>query len=291
MSIRSESGSPSREYSGVVQVFEPHSLTLPPMGEYVTDLNKRRTFITELATAEIRGQQSSTLLGELWALVDPLFQAAIYYFLFTVIRGSSGGTKSSEFVTVIIGSVFLFNFTRIALTDGGRSVLRHKGLVLNAIFPRALLPIAEVYKGFLSTLPALAIYTIIHLALRAPITQAILLLPFLMLIQAGMNLGFAFLLSTVTVFVKDVANLMNYIVRILTFATPVVYPASVLTPSIKTILIWNPLLPLFTAYQAIITGQMPSAGDVFASVVWAIVLLSVGIWLFLRHERSFALHV
>ena len=67
---------------------------------------KRRTFITELATAEIRGQQSSTLLGELWALVDPVFQAAIYYFLFTVIRGSSGGTKSdTDAISIIVSGV------------------------------------------------------------------------------------------------------------------------------------------------------------------------------------------
>jgi ABC-type polysaccharide/polyol phosphate export permease len=281
---------PTREYSDVVQVFEANTLEVPPLREYINDVIDRRAFIGELASAEVRGQQSSTVLGELWSLADPIFQAAIYYFLFVVIRGSSGG-NSSQYISVIISSVFFFNYTRVAIADGGRAVLRHKGLVLNSIFPRALLPISEVYKGFLTTAPALAIYAVLHLALRAPITQAILMLPLLLVFQTAMNLGFAFMFSTLTVFFKDVSNLLAYILRILTFATPVVYPVATLQPSVQRLLIWNPLFPLFSAYQGIIGGTMPSGGQIMACLFWSIVLLTTGAWAFLRYERTFALYV
>ncbi|MEQ1785425.1 MAG: ABC transporter permease [Acidimicrobiales bacterium] len=284
-------GPGERPYSDVVQVFEPNALDLPPLRTYLHELSARRPFIVELAGAEVRGQRSSTFLGELWSLVDPLFQAAIYWFLFTVIRGSTGDGSKAEFITAIIGSVFLFNYTRIAISDGGRAILRHKGLVLNAVFPRALLPIAEVYKGFLATLPALAVYVPIHFALGGPITQAILVLPLLLVVQTVINLGLALLLSTATAYFMDVSNLLNYVTRLLTFATPVVYPVSLLSPTIRQFLAWNPLFALFTSYQAIITGQMPNAGQVFQSVAWAVVLLVSGTWVFLRHERSFALHI
>ena len=276
-------------YSDVVQVFEPNALTLPPVRPYLKELMARRTFIVELAGAEVRGQRSSTFLGELWSLVDPLFQAAIYMFLFIVIRGGAGTT--TEFLTTIIGSVFLFNFTRISISDGGRAIQRHKGLVLNAVFPRALLPIAEVYKGFLASLPAFAVYGVIHLLARAPLSQAILVLPLLLGIQTVVNLGLALLFSTATAYFKDMSNLLNYILRVLTFATPVIYPVSTLSPSIAAVLSWNPLFALFSAYQAAITGQMPSASLIFQSVAWALLIFVAGVWVFLRHERSFALHV
>ena len=280
-----------RRYSDVVQVFEPNALTLPPLRPYIRELVGRRAFIVELAGAEVRGQRSSTALGELWSLVDPLFQAAIYMFLFIVIRGGGGGATTTEYVTAIIGSVFLFNYTRISISDGGRSILRHKGLVLNAVFPRALLPISEIYKGFLATLPAFAVYAVVHLVARAPITQAILILPLLLVIQTVANLGLALLFSTATAYFQDVSNLLNYVVRLLTFATPVVYPVSTLSPGIKSLLSWNPLFALFSAFQGVITGQMPSASLIFQSVVWALLLFVSGVWVFLRHERSFALHV
>jgi len=291
MNVRSEPTESNREYSDVVQVFEPHTLALPRLRDYFSDVLDRRAFISALARSEIRGQQSSTALGELWALADPVFQAAIYYFLFVVIRGSTGGTNSTAYITVIISSVFFFNYTRVAIQEGGRSILRHKGLVLNSVFPRAMLPISDVYKGALETAPALAIYAVLHLLFRAPVTQAVLLIPLLLLFQTAMNLGFAMLFSTLTVYFKDMSNLLNYILRILTFATPVVYPVATLQPSVQQLLIWNPLFPLFSAYQGVITGQTPTGGQILACTFWSVVLLAIGGWSFLRYERAFALYV
>jgi teichoic acid transport system permease protein len=277
-----------RAHADVVQVFEPNALTLPPLRPYLAELLSRRAFLVELAGAEVRGQRTNTFLGELWSLVDPVFQAAIYWFLFSVIRG---GARTTTDMVAIIGSVFLFNYTRISISDGGRSILRHKGLVINAIFPRAVLPIAEVYKGFRATVPAMCIYVVLHIALQAPITEALLLLPLLFAILTVTNLGFALLFSTATAYSADVSNLLNYITRLLTFATPVVYPVSLLTPSIRALLSWNPLFALFSAFQAIITGEMPSFSLILQSMVWAAVMFGTGAWLFLRHERSFGLHL
>ena len=284
--VESGDGRPSR----IVQVFEPNSLTMPSLAEYLRELSARRAFIAELAVAEVRAQRSSTLLGELWSLVDPLFQAAIYYFLFVVIRGPQSG-GSTEYVTVIIGCVFMFNFTRIAISDGGRSILNHRGLVVNAVFPRALLPVAEVYKGFLATIPALILYAILHTLVGAPVTSAVLWLPFLVVVQAAIGLGLALLFSTATTFFTDASNLLNYVQRLLMIATPVVYPVTLLTPALRSILAWNPLFALFTTYQAIILGEQVDPGLVAQSVVWSVVLLVCGSSVFLRHERSFALHV
>jgi len=283
--VESGGGRPSQ----TVQVFEPNSLTMPSLADYLRDLSARRAFIAELAVAEVKAQRSSTVMGELWSLVDPLFQAAIYYFLFVVIRGGESG-RTTEYVTVIIGCVFLFNFTRISISDGGRSILRHRGLVLNAVFPRALLPVAEVYKGFLATIPALILYAIMHVAVGAPISSSVLWLPFLLVVQSGINLGLALLFSTATTYFKDVSNLLNYVQRLLLVATPVVYPVSLLSPALRSILSWNPLFALFTTYQAIILGEQVDPGLVAQSVVWSVVLLACGGSVFLRHERSFALH-
>lgn len=276
-------------YSDTVQVFEPNTLTMPPLGEYVAELVERREFIKELASAQVRGQRSNTVVGELWTLVDPVFQASIYMFLYLVIRGGSG--RAGGEVTAIICSVFLFNFTRISISDGGKAIVRNKGLVLNAIFPRALLPVSEVYRGLLSTLPALALYAVIHVVSGQPLTSAIFLVPLLLTIQTALNLGLALLLSTATTFFKDVVNLLGYVLRVLMFATPIIYPVTMLSPGLRAILSWNPLFALFTAYQTIVTGQTPSAGLIAQSVLWAAVLLGSGTWVFLRHERSFGLHV
>jgi ABC-type polysaccharide/polyol phosphate export permease len=278
------------EYSDVEYVFKAHTTTRPPVREYVGDLWARRQFMKALATASLRGERSSTFLGEMWGVLDPLFQAAIYIFVVAVIRGGrSGGFQTAA---LIIAGVFLFNYSKIGLNEGGRSILASKGLMLNSSFPRALLPLAEIYKGLLEFLPSIALYVVIHLVTRQPLGQGLFLLPLLFLLQTAMAIGMALLVATATVYVRDTVNLLNYVTRILIFVTPVIYPASSLSPTLRTLLsIINPLFPLFSAYQTIIVGGVPTVGQVLLTTFWATLLLVAGYRVFVSHERAFALRL
>jgi teichoic acid transport system permease protein len=271
------------------QVFTPHSRVMPPVLPYVADLWARRRFIMALANAEIRGPRSNTAAGQLWAVLDPLFQAAIYFFLVTVVRGSRG--DQVPYLVTLIGCVFLFDYTRIALSDGGRSIIRSKGLMLNSNFPRALLPVTAVYKGLLRLVPTSFVFVVIFVLAGQPIGAGITLLPLLLVIHTAINVGLALSFATLTVYMRDMANLLGYILRILMFTTPVIYPASALTPGLRSVLVINPLFALFSAYQEIINGRTPAPGLILQSAVWAAVTLVIGVRVFLSHERAFALRL
>jgi ABC-2 type transport system permease protein len=116
-------------------------------------------------------------------------------------------------------------------------------------------------------------------------------LPLLFAIQIVMNVGFALLVSTFVVLFPDGQNFMNYVNRLIFFATPVVYPASFLPSGAKLLVGWQPLFALFSAYQAVFSGKVPSVFLVLQALGWAIALLVIGGNLFLRHEREFALHL
>jgi teichoic acid transport system permease protein len=279
------------EYSDVEQVFEPHSSTMPPFREYVQELWERRRFIRALAQTELRGSRTNTVIGELWAVLDPLIQAMIYLFVVTIIRGGRAGNNPGETAALIISGVFFFNYTRVALSDGGRSIIKNKGLMLNSTFPRAILPISCIYVGLMELAPAAVVYAVIHVVLQRPFGPGLFVLPLLFLLQTAMNLGLAFLFATATVLVRDMINLLNYIMRVLLFITPVIYPVSNLTPALRTVLSINPLFPLFAGYQSIMLGEMPSVNQVLLSAAWATVLLVAGYRVFVSHERAFALRL
>ena len=277
-----------RAYSDVEQVFEPHTAQIPHLRPYLKELWERRGFIAEKARAEIRGKRTSTVAGQLWAVLDPLFQAMIYFFLITVLRGSSSrGTAQN--LSSLIFCIFLFNLTATALNDGGRSIITNRSLLLNSTFPRAMLPIASVYKGLVALVPAMAIYLVLHLALGQPLGAGLATLPFLLAIHTVLNLGLAMLVATLIVFVRDVGNALTYISRILLFTTPVIYASDTLSPGLQQVLSWNPLFELFTAYRVIIAGGVPTAGMVFTSAAFALVIFVIGARVFLSNERAFAL--
>jgi teichoic acid transport system permease protein len=283
-------GDEDEDEDEVVLVFEPHMVTMPPLGEYIAELWERRRFIRTVARAQIRGKNVNTVAGQFWMILDPLFQALIYWFLFAIIRG--GGERSGATrMTLLIGSIFLFTFTRISYADGAKSIVAGKGLMLNSTFPRALLPIVSVYKGMATLPPCLAIYLCVHLGTGQPIGQGIALFPILFVMHTAMNLGGALLLATLNVYMRDTEKLVSYMLRILFFTTPVIYPVSMLTPTMQKYLVWNPFFNLFAAYQEIMLGNTPSAGMVAATFFWAVVFLYSGTRIFLSHERSFSLRI
>jgi teichoic acid transport system permease protein len=277
------------QYSDVEYVFEPHSATLPDLREYVSALWDRRQFMIELARADLRTLRTSTALGNIWSVLDPLFQASIYFFLYAVLR--KGSTNSNAFLPVLIADFFLFQLSMAALGDGGASITRARGLMLNSTFPRALLPVTAVYKSIRNFVPSACVLAVLFPLLGGKLGSGLFLLPMLFVIHVVMNVGLALLVSTFVTLVPDGKNVMTYVTRVLLFATPVVYPVALLPSSAKLIIGWQPLFPLFSCYQAVFTGTVPSATLLIESALWAIALLVIGGQLFLRHEREFAMHL
>lgn len=275
-------------YSDVEYVFEARGLNTPPLGPYIRSLWQRRRFMLEMARAEIRGQRSSAALGAVWSVLDPLFQGGIYFLLFTVIRR---GGRPIDFLHILIGGMFLFQLALGALNQGGRSLKSSKNLVLNSTFPRALFPLTTVCKVVMTLPPAIAVYAVFHVALGAPLGWGLLLLPMLFALQVMLMLGLSLLVSTLVVFFKDAENAVSYVTRLLFFTTPVIYPYDLLPDSLRPVLSFQPFFALFTSYQVILDGGVPELWQIAQVVVWAALLLVVGLRVFRRHEHEFAMRL
>jgi teichoic acid transport system permease protein len=275
------------EYSDVEYVFEAHSASLPKLSEYVAALWERRQFMIELTRADLRSLRTSTALGNIWSVLDPLFQAGIYYFLYAVLR--KGSTNQSAFLPVLIAGFFLFSLSMSALGEGGSSIKRGRGLMLASTFPRALLPVTSVYKSLRSFVPSACVLVVLFPLVGGKLGPGLFLLPLIFVMQIAMNIGISLLVSTFVTLVPDASNIMAYITRVLFFATPVVYPVTLLPNSAKLLVGWQPLFALFSSYQAIFTGGTPSLSLLLQTALWSFGLLIVGIQVFLRHEREFAM--
>jgi len=276
-------------YSDVEYVFEPHSNAMPDLREYLDALWERRKFMVELARADLRSLRTTTSLGSLWGVLDPLFQAGIYFFLYIILRGSSG--KQTEFLPVLIGGIFLFGLSMAALGEGGGSIRRSKNLMLNSTFPRALLPVTSVYKSLRKFVPSACVFAVLFPLVGGKLGVGLFVLPLLFALQTVMSVGIALLASTFVVLVPDANNVMTYVSRILFFATPVIYPVALLPDGAGLLVGWQPLFPLFASYQAIFSGGVPNLGLVIQTALWAIALLAIGGRVFLRHEREFTIHL
>jgi ABC-type polysaccharide/polyol phosphate export permease len=278
----------SEGYSDTEYVYEANGPASTPLMPYLGALWGRRRFMLELARADLRGKQSSTVLGRLWAVLDPLIQAGIYYLLFTIIRR---GARPTDFLHVLIAGFFLFQLVMSAMNEGGRSIRSSKSLMLNSTFPRALFPITTVCRAIMRFAPAVPVYAAFHIGLKAPADWGLLLLPALFTIQVVMMVGLALLVSTLVVFFRDAGNAVQYVSRMLFITTPIIYPVASIPPSIHDVLSWQPFFALFAAYQEIFGGGIPDLGLLIQAALWATGFLIVGTRVFLRHERELAIRL
>jgi teichoic acid transport system permease protein len=284
----SHAGAPvtSDDPDGAVTIIGPDGPeTRPSLSEYLGGMWERRAFVLALAHAELAGQRSGTVVGRLWPVVDAVFQAALYWVLFSFLRQQS----DASMLTLIVGSLFLFSITSSALSEGPRSIRSSKHLILNSTFPLAILPATSLVKALQRFALMVPVYVVLHMALQAPVGIGIAVLPLLLDIQLVATAGLVLLLAVVTTRVRDFDTVLNYLVRLLMFTTPVIYPATLFPDSLRPIITAvNPFFALFSAYQAVILGQVPEVADVAIAAVWATFLLVVGTRAFRRHEHTFA---
>ena len=272
-------------------VYEPTVTGLPPLRPYLAALWERRRFMWHLARTDLKAEHYNTVLGQVWVVLDPLFLAAVYFLLRSVVRPPATGADRNQVIAHLIWAVFFFMYTNNVVMSGSRALVRGGGLILNASFPRAVLPLVAVIKAACDFAPTLLVYFVFQAVLGQPFTPALFFVPLVVLILTVFNTGVALLAAPITLFYRDTANVIPYITRIWMYITPVLFAVDEIPAGLKAYLRWNPLYPVFAALEQIFTGSTPSAGYLLAATGWAFAAFILGAVVFLSREREFAVRL
>jgi teichoic acid transport system permease protein len=264
---------------------------MPPLRPYLAELWARRRFIWHLARSDLKAEHYDSAIGQLWVILDPLLLAAVYFLLRTVVRPSGSGAVRSEIIAHLVWAVFVFTFVSNAMMAGARSLLNGRGLIMNAAFPRAVLPLTAIIKSVFDFLPTVFVYFAFHLVLGQPFGLALLALPLLVVILTVMGLGLGLLFAPLMVFYRDTAGFLPYITKIWLYVTPVLYFVREIPPALLVFLRFNPLYPSFAALEQIFNAQWPSPAYLVGSAAWALGFFLVGAVVFLARERDFAVRL
>ncbi|MFI6896045.1 ABC transporter permease [Streptomyces sp. NPDC050256] len=202
-----------------------HGLTVsgarPTLSVYVRQLWGRRHFITAFATAKLTAQYSQAKLGQIWQIMTPLLNAAVYYFIFGVLMKTKQGV--SDFVPFLVTGVFIWTFTSTSITAGTRAISGNIGLVRALHFPRASLPIAMALQQLQQLLFSLAALVLILLAVgQYPQPSWLLAVPALAL-QAVFNTGVSMVFARLAARTPDISQLMPFILRTWMYASGVMW--------------------------------------------------------------------
>ena len=268
----------------------PRKLKLRPQSGWqpidFAELWHYRELLWILAKRDVQVRYKQTILGILWAVIQPFAQMIIFTLLFAKNGFSTDGIVPQVFY--FSGSICWLLFAS-SLTNSGNSLVSNHNLITKVYFPRLVMPIAACVTGlvdfaisFLLLIALMAWYHIVP-------TRTILLLPVFVVLAVLASLAIGLWLSALNVQYRDVRYVLTFVVQFWFFATPVIYPASILKKHWERVIVaLNPMSGVVEGFRWTLFGPSASGFMIGISVVTIFALLTGGLFYFRRMEKTFA---
>ena len=253
----------------------------------IRELWEYRELFYFLAWRDVKVRYKQTVLGVVWAVIQPLFTMVIFTVVFGQIANiSSDGVPRPVFYFSALLPWFYFSST---LTSAGMSLVSNSGLLTKIYFPRIILPAAAALVPLVDFLIGSVFLIGFIVYYNIPIGWNLLLWPILVVPLALLAFGLGAFLAALNVKYRDVKYAIPFGIQLLLFMTPIIYPSSVFPERFRWLLALNPLSGLIEAFRYAVVPSYPVHWDVLGlSLAVTTALLVLGVVYFKRTEKAFA---
>ncbi|MCE5307345.1 MAG: ABC transporter permease [Acidobacteriales bacterium] len=253
---------------------------------------RNRSLIRSMVRRDVLGRYRGSFGGAFWTVLNPLLLMTTYYFVFGVVLQARFGNDPSRagFVLYFLAGMLPW----LAFSEpAGRSpyvILEHRNFVKKLLFPIETLPVVQTIAGLVTEAFALGIFIAFLFFSRGAVPASVLWLPVLLLAQLMFTLGISWFLAALGAFVRDLGQIMGFLLTLWFFLTPICYPEASLIPSgaIK-ILSKNPLFVLVRGYRDIfLEGRAPAWGSMWKLYLVSALVFWLGYAWFHKLRKTFA---
>lgn len=273
----------------------------PKNGLFEVDLKeiwKYRDLLTLFVKRDIITQYKQTILGPLWFFIQPAITVIMYMVVFGGIAGiPTDGIPQPLFY---LAGVCMWQYFADCLTKTSNTFVTNSGIFGKVYFPRLIMPLSNVTSNLVRFSIQFLLFVVVYIYYAIIGTVAcpnwyFLLFPLLVVMMAGLALGFGIIISSMTTKYRDLQILFSFIVSLWMYGTPIVYPLSqvrgkmVLGLDLEFIMCLNPVTAVIETfkYGALGAGEFIGWGWLAYSFVFMLVLLALGILIFNRVQKSF----
>lgn len=258
----------------------------------VRSIVDRHELLSELVRGEIAGRYRGSVLGVLWSLASPLLLLAAFTFVFgTVFQTRWGGAAAGhgEYALLLFPGILLHGLLAEAITRAPGLVTAVPNYVKKVVFPLEFLPVVAVATALFHALVGFVVLAAALVVLRGALPLTAVALPAIVAPYVMLLLGVAWVLASLGVYLRDIAQVTGLVSMLLMFLSPVLYPVSALPEQYRAWLALNPLtLPLEETRAVLIFGRWPdwSALGVYTAI--ALAVAAAGYWWFQKSRKGFA---
>jgi lipopolysaccharide transport system permease protein len=265
----------------------PIEVIEPKKGWVPLDLRNYRELLYFLTKRDIKVRYKQTILGGLWAIIQPFFTMVVFSILFgRLAKVPSDGIPYPIFVFV---GLLPWTYFANALSASGNSLVGSANLITKVYFPRLIIPASASLAGLLDFFIAMLVLGAMMLYYQFVPNFGILLFPFLVGLTFLCAVGVGLWLSALNVQYRDIRYVIPFLIQLWMFVSPVIYPISIVKKEYQWLLALNPMGGVIEAYRSSLLGHMPINWFLLLlSTVIILILFTSGLYYFRRMERSFA---
>jgi lipopolysaccharide transport system permease protein/teichoic acid transport system permease protein len=274
----------------------------------IRETASRRRLIRYLVRAQIKRQGTDTVLGNLWWILDPLLSMLVYVVVMTFIFQR----RTVDFPIFLLAAMIPFKWFTTTVGSSAGSVANQGQLIKQIQFPKIVLPLTTAAAEVVNLLFGMSVLLVVMLLFYSSHASVMLLwVPVIAAVQFVFNLSLTLIISAVTVFYRDVGNLIGHVMRLAFYLAPILWTfddlggrggdlEQALGPTGFSVLHYNPLAIFLDSYRHAIYGVVQDGGRTWSApippdllalgivLVMSLALLAFGTWVFKRLEPAFA---
>ena len=251
----------------------------------IKEIYNYRHMLKTLIKQDIDGRYKGSVFGFLWSLLNPLLLLLVYSVVFQFVFK----TDIENYPIYLFICLMPWNMFTNTIFNGTVCVSGNGGILKKVYFPREVLPLAVVISNIIQYCYSFVIVFIALLISGVGASWYMLLLPFIVLIQAIFSLGIIMILGAANVYVRDVQYIMTPVMMIWMYATPILYSISMIPERFVSLYMLNPMANIMLAYQDILYNKtMPNLGGLGIIFLISVAILALGYIVFNKLQRRFA---
>jgi homopolymeric O-antigen transport system permease protein len=251
-----------------------------------------RELIMQLTRREVLSRYRGSVLGLAWSFFNPLLMLVVYTFVFSVVfkaRWGVGEESTADFAIVVFVGLIIHGLFAECLNRAPGLILANVNYVKKVVFPLEILPWVAAGSALFHSAVSIAVLLAAQLIFQHALAWTVAFLPIVLVPLLFATMGFAWFLSSIGVYVRDIGQTIGIFTTLLLFLSPVFYPVDALPENYRILLLLNPLTPIIgDARRVLIWGEAPdwTGLTIYASASFVVAWL--GFWWFQRTRRGFA---
>ncbi|WP_052597836.1 ABC transporter permease [Aureispira sp. CCB-QB1] len=250
-----------------------------------------RDLLTMFVKRDVVTVYKQTILGPIWFFVQPIMTMLVYIVVFGGIAGiSTDGIPKPLFY---LSGIIIWNYFSECFIQTSSTFSVNQNMFGKVYFPRLVMPLSKVVSGLIKFFVQFTLFFIVYVyfiikGVTVSVSLSILLVPFLMMLMACLGLGLGLIFTSLTTKYRDLQFLIQFGVQLLLYATPIIYPMSLIKGNLTMLISLNPLAHIVEAFKYSFLGEGSlSFYGLGYSTLFTIIVLIVGILIFNKTERNF----